>query len=132
VEQLLGHGIRARAVPSLGVQDGIQATRLLLRTARFSKALDHGPRSPIEALRQYQYEYDEAKQTFRAKPRHDWASDYCDGLRIGALGYKEDYGTAPPFVPEKYKTKPLVTEGMQLNKLWDTAKRPVGRWGRRI
>jgi hypothetical protein len=132
VEQLLTHGIRARPVPSLSVQDGIQATRLLLRTVRLNRSLDSGPKGPIEALRQYQYEYDEKTQTYRQKPRHDWASDYCDALRIGALGYKEDYGTAPPYVPPKYQPKPLITEGMQLNKLWDTAKRPVGRWGRRI
>jgi hypothetical protein len=129
VEQLLSHGIRARAVPRLLVQDGIQATRLLLRTARFDATRCE---KAIEALRQYQYEYDEAKQNFRQKPRHDWASDYCDALRIGALGYKEDYGTAAPYVPEKLKLKPMICEGMQLDKLWDTAKRPVGKWGRRI
>lgn len=129
VEQLLSRGIRARAVPSLSVQDGIQATRLMLHTARFDKKRCE---KALEAMRQYQHEYDEAKQTFRAKPRHDWTSDYCDALRIGALGYQEDYGQAPVYIPERLRPKPPISEGVQLNKLWDTVKRPVGRWGKRI
>jgi len=35
-------------------------------------------------------------------------------------------------VPESRKPKPLISEGMQLDKLWDTVKRPVGMWGKRI
>jgi hypothetical protein len=129
VEQLLARGIRARAVPSLSVQDGIQATRQMLRVALFD-----GTRCEraLEALRQYQYEYDEAKQTFRSKPRHDWCSDYADALRVGALGYQEDYGKAPAYVPPKFLPKPKISDGIQLEKLWDTVKRPTGRWSNRI
>jgi len=129
VEQLLSRGIRARAVPSLSVQDGIQATRQMLRVARFDATRCE---RALEALRQYQYEYDEPKQTFRSKPRHDWCSDYADALRVGALGYQEDYGPAKVYIPEKLRPKLKISDGVQLNKLWDTVKRPVGRWGTRI
>ena len=129
VEQLLARGIRARAVPSLSVQDGIQATRQMLRVARFDQVRCE---RALEALRQYQYEYDEAKQTFRSKPRHDWCSDYADALRVGALGYQEDYGNTPQYVPPRLQPKPKISDGVQLEKLWDTVKRPTGRWGTRI
>jgi len=129
VEQLLARGIRARAVPSLSVQDGIQATRQMLRVARFDATRCE---RALEALRQYQYEYDEAKQTFRSKPRHDWCSDYADALRVGALGYQEDYGNTPQYVPPRLQPKPKISDGVQLEKLWDTVKRPTGRWSNRI
>ena len=117
VEQLLKHGIRARGVPSLSVQDGIQSVRLMLRTARFdAKRCERG----IEALRQYQREWDEAKQTFRQKPRHDWTSDYADALRIGSLGYREDYSEPGPYVPASRRPRPRISDGVQLAELWKT------------
>lgn len=75
-------GIRAMRVPELSVQQGILATRQLLNdcwinTERCSDG--------IEALRQYQREWDERKQSFRENPRHDWASHYADSFRYAAV-----------------------------------------------
>jgi hypothetical protein len=117
VEQLFRHGIVPRAVPSLSVQDGIQAVRLMLRTARFdAKRCERA----VEALRQYQHEWDEKTQTFRQKPRHDWTADYSDALRIGALGYREDYKAPATYVPESRRPRPLLSNGVQLAELWKT------------
>lgn len=61
-------------VPDLGVQDGIQAVRRILPRCWFHvERCDEG----IEALRQYQREYDEDKKAFRQTPRHDWCSHPC-------------------------------------------------------
>jgi hypothetical protein len=124
VEQLFRHGIRSRAVPSLTVQDGIQATRLMLRTARFdASSCERG----LEALRQYQHEWDEKKQVFKQKPLHDWTSDYADALRIGALGYREDYSPPGVYIPESRRPRPLLSNGVQLAELWKTI--PARRQG---
>lgn len=129
IQQLLLHDVRGRIVPSMSVQDGVQATRKMLATS----SLDADKcRVGIEALRQYQREWDEDKKAFRQRPRHDWTSHYADGIRVGALGYREDYSPSIIELPEKYKARPLISNGVQLDKLWDTVKRPVGRWNTRI
>lgn len=40
----------------------------------------------VECLSNYHYEWDDAKQVFRTKPEHDWASHACDAIRAGAKG----------------------------------------------
>jgi hypothetical protein len=75
-----------RIVPSLSLQDGIQATRLALTRAWF----DHKCADGIECLRQYQREYDEDKKVFRDKPRHDWTSHGADAFRYLALTWKDE------------------------------------------
>jgi phage terminase large subunit len=116
-EILLKAGVRARIVPELSVQDGIQATRKMLEVC----CIDETKCAVgVEALRQYQREWDEEKKTFRQKPRHDWTSHYADGLRMAALGWQEDYAPPKIYIPEKYKQRPPISEGVQLNELWKT------------
>jgi len=129
MEQMLALGVRARISPEMSVQDGVQAVRKMLPIADFDAA---GCDKGLEHLRQYQREWDEARQVFRPRPLHDKTSHAADSIRIGALGYQEDYGPAKVYIPEKLRPKPKISDGVQLNKLWDTVKRPVGRWGTRI
>ena len=75
-----------KIVPSLSLQDGIQATRLALTRAWF----DHRCEDGIECLRQYQREYDEDKKVFRDKPRHDWTSHGADAFRMLSIAWKEE------------------------------------------
>ena len=77
---------KMKIVPSLSLQDGIQATRLALTRAWF----DHKCEDGIECLRQYQREYDEDKKVFRDKPRHDWTSHGADAFRMLAIAWKEE------------------------------------------
>jgi hypothetical protein len=73
-------------VPTLDVQDGIQAARVAIGQCWF----DDGRCSEgLEALRQYQREYDEDKKAFREKPRHDWTSHPADAFRMLAVAWKE-------------------------------------------
>lgn len=67
-------------VPDLGVQDGIQAVRMTLPKVWFDELKC---REGIEALRQYEREYDEDKKAFRAAPKHNWCSHPC--LTAGSM-----------------------------------------------
>jgi hypothetical protein len=82
---------RLLVVPSLSVEDGINAVRTILpRTWFDSNRCKRG----IEALRQYQREWDDARKTFRETPLHDWTSHAADAFRYGALMAKD----TPSFV----------------------------------
>jgi len=111
VEQLAAHlgGMSKLAiVPEIGVQDGIQAVRMILPRCYFDPICDEG----IEALRQYQREYDEDKKTFRQTPRHDWCSHPADAFRMLAVAYRQDERDKPP---PKGKTLQTIT----LDELWE-------------
>ena len=74
-------------VPNLSKQDGIQAVRMTLPNCWFdAKKCKAG----IEALKQYEREYDEDTKAFRAAPKHNWASNPADAFRYLALSWREE------------------------------------------
>lgn len=75
-----------KIVPSLSLQDGIQATRLALMRSWF----DHKCEDGIECLRQYQREYNEDTKSFKDKPKHDWTSHGADAFRMLSIAWKEE------------------------------------------
>ena len=111
-----------KIVPSLSLQDGIQATRLALMRSWFDSKCEDG----IECLRQYQREYDEDKKVFRDKPRHDWTSHGADAFRMLAIAWREE---------EKIISKDDPIRGLfvgqtdvTLNDMWKQApKQSTGR-----
>lgn len=111
-EQFRGLGWKPRIVPELGLIDGIQAARLTLADAYIDTKCYDG----VEALKQYQREYDEDKRTFRDKPRHDWTSHYADSFRYAALVWREEM---KPKVPEP----PKFPIHQTVNELIKQAKR---------
>jgi hypothetical protein len=104
-----------KIVPSLSLQDGIQAVRLALNRCWFdADKTEDG----IECLRQYQREYDEDKKVFRDKPRHDWTSHGADAFRMLAIAWKEEEK-----LPSKDDSIRGVTVGNNettLNEMWRT------------
>lgn len=86
LETLDNLGIRpVEIAPKLNVDDGIQAVRSMLDRCWFDeKKCNRG----IEALRQYQRDYDEKGRTWRGRPRHDWTSHGADAMRYLAVGYR--------------------------------------------
>lgn len=72
-------------VPNLDVQDGIQAARKALEICWFDEEKCY---EGLEALRQYQREYDEDKKSFRERPRHDWTSHPADAFRMLAVAWR--------------------------------------------
>ena len=110
-----------RIVPSLSLQDGIQATRLALTRAWFDYKCEDG----IECLRQYQREYDEDKKVFRDKPRHDWTSHGADAFRMMAIAWKEE--AKLPHKDDSIKGLFVGKTEVSLNDLWKDTKNVVNR-----
>ncbi len=127
VEQLADHlGINhLSVVPNIGLQDGIQAIRQMLpRTWFNSVKCGDG----IEALRQYQREYDEDKKAFRASPRHDWTSHPADAFRMFAVAWR-----AEPSAQRPLESKTLIVgpqNEVTLNDMWQVHERSVSRRAR--
>lgn len=85
----LGWG-NIRIVPDLSLMDGIQAARLMMPRCWFNlKNCEEG----IEALKQYQREWDEQRKCFKDKPKHDWTSHPADAFRYLALSWQEEFKT---------------------------------------
>ena len=119
IEQLAEYlGINSLAiVPDLSVQDGIQAVRQMLPNTWFH--VEHCAEG-IEALRQYQREYDEDKKAFRQTPRHDWCSHPADAMRMLAIAWRTE-----PTVRAPDRIKPLMVgpeNTVTLNDMWATMK----------
>jgi phage terminase large subunit len=119
IEQLAQHlGINSLAiVPNLSVQDGIQAVRQMLPRTWFNleRCADG-----VEALRQYQREYDEDKKAFRQTPRHDWTSHPADAFRMLAIAHREE-----PRANIVDKERPLMVgpdNTATLNDMWSQHK----------
>ena len=127
VEQLADHlGIaKLSVVPNIGVQDGIQAIRQMLpRTWFNSVKCGDG----IEALRQYQREYDEDKKAFRASPRHDWTSHPADAFRMLAVAWR-----AEPSTQKQLQNKTLIVgpqNEVTLNDMWQVHEHSVSKRAR--
>jgi phage terminase large subunit len=109
-EQFRGLGWKPRITPELGLIDGIQASRLSLAEAFF----DDKCRDGIEALKQYQREYDEDKRAFRDKPRHDWTSHYADAFRYACLVWREEMKPKEPAAP-KWPQQQTINELIKAN-----------------
>ncbi len=84
---LAGLGLRGRVVPRQPVEDGINAVRNLLPRCLFDRT---STARGVEALRQYRRDWDESLGTFRARPRHDWASHAADAFRYLAMGLRPE------------------------------------------
>ena len=107
-----------KIVPSLSLQDGIQATRLALMRAWFDTKCEDG----IECLRQYQREYDEDKKVFRDKPRHDWTSHGADAFRMLAIAWREEEKAIPK--DDSIRGLTVGSNDVSLNELWAETPKP--------
>lgn len=113
-------------VPDIGLQNGIQAVRMTLPRVWFDA---EKCRDGIEALRQYQREYDEDKKAFRQSPRHDWTSHPSDAFRMLAVSWQEVSDKSPAAA----EPKPLMVgpqNTVTLNDMWAVHDRSVSRRAR--
>jgi len=83
-EQMIAAGMKTQIVPSLSVQDGIQAVRKSLPKWYFNTA-SPDVRIGVAALKAYEREWDAKTQMFRAAPKHNWCSNPADAARMLAL-----------------------------------------------
>ncbi len=105
-------------VPKLSVQDGIQAVRMTLPHCWFdAKKCKDG----IEALRQYEREYDEDSKAFRVSPKHNWASNPADAFRYLAVAWRDETGSR-----KVYPERPLIVgpgNKSTLEDMWAAQKK---------
>lgn len=119
IEQLgaaVGGMDKCGIVPSLSVQDGIQAVRMMLPRIWFDNRCDAG----IQALKQYQREYDEDKRAYRETPRHDWCSHPADAFRMLAISAKDNMHAKPkPQDMRGINVGNNFNGGVSLDEMWD-------------
>lgn len=100
-------GLRGKIVPKIPIDDGIGAVRMLLPRCWFDA---EKCKAGLEALRQYQREYDDEMKVFKNKPRHDWTSHFADSMRYMAVGMPDaDAGAFKPIAyPRDHVSNKLV------------------------
>jgi phage terminase large subunit len=83
IETLAKLGLQSRVLAAARLEDGINASRLLLGRAWFdAEKCARG----IAALENYRRDWDDKRKVFRDHPRHDWTSHAADAFRYLALG----------------------------------------------
>lgn len=98
VETLEGLGMKnCIVVPQQSVEDGINAVRLMLPRCYFDGVKC---KIGIESLKQYRADFDEKKNVFTNRPRHDWTSHAADAFRYLALGMKAESRDKPINYPK--------------------------------
>lgn len=85
MELLAARGIRARLVPKVSIQDGIQAVRKTLPCVYFNTSNPTLKKEGLNALRMYQREWDDKARRFKEAPKHDWSSNPADAFRMFAV-----------------------------------------------
>ena len=123
VEQLATHfeWKNMRIVTNLSIMDGIQAARLMFPRVWIDK---ENCADGIEALKQYQREWDEDRKIFKDKPKHDWTSHASDSWRYLAVCWQEEAKI------EKKDDKPrglhVGQTKVTLNELWESVPKTQG------
>lgn len=79
-------GINFQIAPSMGLEDGINAARMLLARCWFDA---ERTKRGVQALRNYHKDWDERLKVFRSKPKHDWSSHGADSFRTLATSIRD-------------------------------------------
>lgn len=85
VEQAKELGCSMSVIPAVSQQNSIEAARMTLPRCWFASGTENG----VDALRNYHYQFDEDKKTYRSKPVHDWSSHGCNAFELAARVWKE-------------------------------------------
>lgn len=119
IEQMLSFGWDCQIVPSLKLQDGIQAVRKLLPNCWFDEKSTY---KGVQCLKAYQKEWNAERKVFNDKPKHDWSSHGADSFRYMILSIARESKSE---APDTIRRAPPMVEQMTLEGLWDTARKPI-------
>jgi hypothetical protein len=112
VQQAYEHGVKMFVVSATSQQNGIEAARKTLEKCWFDPAKTE---AGIEALKQYQFQYDEDRKTYKSTPRHDWTSHASDAFEIIGQVWKNPVELMP-------KPEPVFLHNMTADQLfWPSA-----------
>lgn len=96
VQQAHALGVTMYVVSATSQQNSIEAARKTFEICWF----DHKKCSQgIDALKAYQFEFDDDKKVFRSKPRHDWSSHAADAYEIIGQVWKNEIKEKEPEKP---------------------------------
>lgn len=93
VETAASLGIRFETAPSIGLEEGIHATRMLFPRMWFDAAKC---KPGLEALAHYRREYNKRMGEYQARPVHDWSSHAADAARTLGVAHKVTLSRPPP------------------------------------
>jgi hypothetical protein len=85
VETAASLGIKFETAPSIGLEDGIHATRMLFPRLWFDQTRC---KAGLEALAHYQREFNKRLSEYKATPVHNWASHGADALRTMGVAHR--------------------------------------------
>ena len=85
-ELLRANGRKVRVLPRQDVDDGINATKLLLPRCWMDRRNTERLR---ECLAHYHRDFNDKMGVFKDAPVHDWSSHAADGMRTLAMGLRE-------------------------------------------
>lgn len=108
VQQAFALGVKMRVVAATSQQNGINAARKILEIAWFDS---NNCAKGIEAMKQYQFEYDDDKKVFKSIPRHDWTSHSADAFEIIGQVFQN-----PVLLP--ISEKPRFLEDLTANEIF--------------
>lgn len=83
-------GINFRVAPKLSIEDGINASRVLLSRCYFD---EDNCKIGLECLINYHRKFNEETRSFDNKPLHDWSSNGADAFRYLAVAAKKQQMT---------------------------------------
>jgi phage terminase large subunit len=119
-------GVSYKIARNIPVQDGIDATRQLLKRCVFDKDKCN---TGIEALRIYRCQYDDQLRVFSNAPLHDWSSNPADALRYAAVTYGKNQ-SAPPDLFERFQEPNYTQMNQRIITHENDRTRTTGRRGR--
>lgn len=122
IEKLRDLGIDAQVAPNVSIADGIEAVRTILPRMWINRSTS---KDLILSLEHYRKEFDEKRQVYLERARHDRYSDMADSLRYLAITYKStiEYMTQEDAKLLQYKN----TYGNQYNMPKQLRSNPYGR-----
>lgn len=80
--QLTEMGLNCVDVKMISEEAGIALARTTIAEMWFD---EEGTKDGIHSITNFQYEWDDTKQVFKSKPKHDWSSHAADAFRYMAI-----------------------------------------------
>lgn len=87
LEAARSHGFSFDICPNLSIQDGINASRMMLMTCCFDRKKTQGL---IDSLKEYHKVWDPKRKEFLSKPYHNWASHDSDMFRYFSISNRRE------------------------------------------
>ena len=116
-------------VPDIGVEDGIQAARMMFGRCWFD---EQGCDPGLKALRRYQREKQQDDKSFKKIPKHDWTSHYADAFRMLAVATQNEVKPPKQKTAEGTEVRGLPDGTIQVGCLEELYKQSVNRHQARI